>query len=280
MLKNTLLPFPKYAATFVYNGLADHNVLADLLHITQAAGKGDADGVFKGLSGLAVNGTGMYVGYHMAQSGLITNKDAEGYSDSGLYLHIGKDYIPLGLVGMAAMPVLAGAALQQSVTGGGNPGSKFIGTVGNTLVDTVKEGGAQSLIGGGNQVITDANDALAGKDGVTWSDTGAEALANAAGQYIPAGASDLNSFLNYSSLNPSGEAPLTKVTKGELGQNTASGAPSTAKDIPASALQSLKSRIPFESQNLPRNPGVAATSPLDRGTGGDHATQDEINANN
>lgn len=271
LIKNTLLPFPKYASTFVWNTLTDRNVVADTIRAAGAIKNGDLNALTKAISGFAMDGTGMYVGYHLAQNGLITTKDGNGYSDSGAYLHLGNRYIPLGTLGVGAEPLLAGTAIHEAVNSSGDAASKFFGTIWNTVFNTIKAGGAQSLVGADNRSVTAIQKALTGSDGVTPADAAAVGAGQFAGQFIPGAFSDINAGLNHSPLNPTGEAANTKVTKGSLGVTTPStGEPSTAKAIPQSEVRSLESRIPILSQTLERSPNTTAPDLLDRATRGSH----------
>lgn len=267
LIKNTFLPFPKYAATFVWNTLADRNVVADTVHVAQALRDGDTAALTKALSGGALDSAIMYIGYHLADMGLITNKDGNGYSDDGQYLHIGNRYIPLGLIGVPAEGLLAGTAIHNAVHGGGNPITSFVSTIANTAFDTIKAAGAQNLVGAGDQGIQALQNAFTGSNGVSPLDAAAVVGGQAVGQFIPGAASDINAFLNHSGLNPTGEAADTKVVKDGL---TPTGEKSTAKNIPASELKSLANRIPVLSQSLPRKVGTTANDFIDRVTRGSH----------
>lgn len=267
LVKNTFLPFPKYAATFAWNTLTDRNVLADTVKAAQAIKQGDMQGFTRAISGAAIDGTGMAVGYHLAKQGYITNKDANGYSDDGAYLHIGDRYIPLGILGVGAEGILAGSAMHTAVNSKGNPADNYVKAVGDTVLNTLKTAGTQSIVGAGDQGLTAIQDAMTGSDGVTPGDAAAVAGGQAVGQFIPGGASDLNSVLNQTNLNPTHEAALTKVQKTGL---TPAGNPTTAKDIPKSEVNVLKNRVPFLSQTLSRNPAEASSDFVDRVTRGSH----------
>lgn len=270
IIKNTFLAFPKYPATFVWNTLTDRNVVADAVRLGKAAMDGDLNGVTKALSGGMTDSALMYAGYHLAQSGIITNKNAEGYSDGGMYIHVGDRYYPLGLFGVAAEGVLGGASIYNATNKGGNPVENFFKAVGNTIGDTIKMGGAQSLVGADNTAISATQDAIEGKNNVTYADAAAQVGGDSASTYIPSALSDVNAVLNQTALNPTHAAAQTKVTKGELGQVTSTGAPSKAKDIPRSELRVLANRIPGLSQTLPRDLTRASQDFVDRVTRGDH----------
>ena len=272
LIKNTFLPFPKYAATFAWNTLTDRNVIADTVRMAGALKDGDLNALTRAISGGALDTTGMYVGYHLTKMGLITNKDGSGYSDGGAYLHIGNRFIPLGFLGVNGAPLLAGNAMFNATSGPGNhnPADVFVKTVANTTLNTIKMAGATSLVGADNQGLTALQRALTGSDNVSPTDAAAVLGGQAASQFIPGATTDLNSILNQTGLNPTGEAPQTKIEKGASGVTTATGAPSTAKNIPASELQSIKSRVPFLSQSMPRAPGTTANDFVDRVTRGDH----------
>lgn len=278
LIKNTFLPFPKYAATFTWNTLTDRNVVADTIRMGTALKKGDPEGFTRALAGAAVDGTAMGVGFHLAQQGVITNKNAEGYNDDGAYLHIGNRYIPLGVFGVNAEGLIAGTAMYNATQSShGNPLEVFGKTVGDTAFNTVKTAGAQNLVGAGDQGLTSLQQAFTGSDGVDPADALSVLGGQFAGQFIPGISSDTNSVLNQTNLDPSHTNALTKVTKTGL---TPSGNPTTAKNIPASELKTLENRVPGLSQKLPRNTTTptAANDFIDRITRGDHAGPDQVAA--
>lgn len=278
LIKNAILPFAKFPTTMLYNTLTDRNIIADAAHFGISVKRGDVDGMTKALSGAIVDGGGGALGWHLVHSGLITNKDDNGYSDGGLYLHMGNRSIPLGLLGVGAESLIGGASMAMA-TGqkGGNPLEHFIKGIGDTFLSTFKMAGGQSLIGGGNQSLTSVQNLVANKPGTNLPDTLATVGSQGLSQWIPSTFGDINAGLNMTSLNPNHEAALTKVTKGASGDTTSSGALSTAKDIVPSAINSMINRIPVASQLvLPRNPAIAATDPIDRLTRGTHLNPPQV----
>lgn len=270
LVKNTLMAFPKYPATFAWNALTDHNIAANTARLVVAAHRGDSNAVIKALSGIGVDSGGMYIGYNLTNAGIITNKNGAGYSDSGKYLHIGDRYIPLGTIGMVAPDLIAGSAMHDAIHGAGHPFTTFMSTVGNTIWDTIKASGVQSLAGVGNTGWQDATQALQGKGGVSPADAGVALAAEGTSQFIPGITSDINSVINQTGLNPTHENAMTKVTKGSMGVMDKSGAPSTGTAIIPSTMKSMENRIPILSQSLPRNPGTTSNDIVDRMTRGDH----------
>lgn len=277
LMKNTILPFAKYPATWVWNTVTDRNVLAAAASGTKAALSGDIEGVTKAISTATASGTLGYLGYHLTHSGIISNQNAEGFNDAGAYINIGNRHVAIGTLGVGAAGLLAGNAMYNAVNGGGNAADQFVKTILDTVGNTVRAGGAQSLVGEGNQAVTGAQKYFAGKE--SGADLGAQVGAQAAGQFIPGAFSDVNSVLNNglgpisSFNNPTHEAALTKVEKTGL---TPTGRQSTAKDIGASTVKSLENRIPGLSQTLPRNPGVAAPDFIDRVDRGDRDTSTQL----
>lgn len=278
LIKNAILPFAKFPATMLYNTITDRNIIADAAHLGVSAMKGDVDGVTKAIAGAIIDGGGGALGWHLAHMGLITNKDANGYSDAGMYLHIGNRFIPLGSMGVGAESLIGGASMALATAAkGGNTLENFVKGIGDTLGNTFRMAGGQSLVGADNQSLAAVQNAATGKE--TAGDAAATVGGQELGQFIPSITGDINAGLNYSPLNPTGEAAQTKVTKGDSGQLTPTGKISTAKDILPSVEASLINRIPVASQvALPRNPAVAATDLIDRVTRGSHQNGEQAAA--
>lgn len=280
LIKNAVLPFAKFPTTMLYNQLTDNNVLADIGRIGLSASRQDVDGFTKALSGLVLDGAGGAAAWHLARMGLITTNDGNGYSDAGMYLHWGNSYIPLGLFGNGAESLIGGASMYHALQAGGNVMGNYVHGIVDTLLGTGSSVGAQSLIGGNNPVVTQVQEAAKPNSGVNGWDAAATAGTQFIGQNIPAVFGDINAGLNMiPGVNPSGNAPLTKVTKGQVGDLTKAGKPSTAKDIPASDALQLAARIPGINQILPRDTSKAATNIFDRITRGMHLTAAQVLGN-
>jgi hypothetical protein len=280
LVKNAIMPFAKFPTTMLYNTLTDRNIVADVAHFAISAKKGDVDGITRAISGAVIDGSGGALGWHLAHNGFITNKDSNGYSDGGLYMHFGNRSIPLGLLGVGAESIMGGASMAiASAEKGGNGLEHFIKGIGDTVLNTFKMAGGQSIVGADNPGLTSVQNLVTGKKGSNIPDTLATVGGQEAGQFFPAAGGDVNSLLNMTPLDPSHDAALTKTTKGANGQLTNNGTPSTAKDIPGSALNTLVNKVPLASQlMLPRNPNVAATDPIDRLTRGSHQNGQQVQA--
>src|SRR5207302_8280693 len=125
------------------------------------------------------------------------NKDQDGKSYDGLYFHIGNRYIPVAIAGQAAMPIIMGAELHRSMNKGGNWAN-------NVVDDTLKATGVAGTFGDTSSTGT----LLAGNSGRG----GPQIAGTAVRQHVPGFFGDINSGLDYTSMNPTHEKPLTKAT--------------------------------------------------------------------
>jgi hypothetical protein len=278
LIKNAIIPFAKFPTTMLYNTLTDRNIVADAAHFAVSAKKRDVDGITRAISGAVIDGSGGALGWHLAHNGFITNKDSNGHSDGGLYMHFGNRSIPLGLLGVGAESIMGGASMAlASAEKGGNGLEHFIKGIGDTVLNTFEMAGGQSIVGADNPALSSVQNLVTGKKGSNIPDTLATVGAQEAGQFMPAATGDVNSVINMTPLDPSHDAALTKVTKGASGQLLNNGTPSTAKDIPSSAVNTLINTVPLASQlMLPRNPNVAAVDPIDRLTRGSHQNGPQV----
>lgn len=293
-IRNIVAPFTRWAAGAAWNGATDKNAVANIVKIINNVGFKDGSLTAKDpqelvhqIAGLATNTAGaMSAGYALASNGLITTTNSEGYNDEGMYLHIGSHYIPIGFLGFFAPGVVMGAAAHQAMNDK-TPGKSVIDKVkdaaGTTFGAMARSDLTNTMLGGSNEFVKQVQEALQNKNGITGTDVAATGATDAAGSYIPGIAGDANSAINefnIGNLNPTHEAGLTKVTKGETGQLTKTGAPSTAKDIPRSDVNALLNKVPVAGQLMvPRNPGVAANDLLSNVTRGDNESPQQSEEN-
>lgn len=272
LIKNQILPFTSWLGGNIWNTVTDKNVAAQFTKFLMDAHRGDPESAIKHLSG-TINGAveGYAIGYQLAAHGMLTDKNAEGYNDGGAYIHIGDRYIPVGAFGFFAPNIVFGKAAYDGVHND-KPAETIAGDLGRYAWNGLALGQALGV----ENTVQRANDA-ATRPGGDAQDAAAIGAAGIAGQFIPGITGDVNTFLNNGIpgvagsdvLNPTHEAADTRVGKEGL---TPTGRPSKAKDVPASAAASLKNRIPFLSQTLPRKAGVAAPDFVDRVNRGDRET--------
>lgn len=267
LIKNQIIPFTSWLGGNVWNSVTDRNVIANGYKFLRDAKRGDPEGAIRNLS-KTINGAvqGYAIGFQLAKMGVLTDKDAEGYNDAGLYVHVGDRYIPVGFFGAFAPNIVLGKATHDAMNAEGESAPKaFADAVGNFAWHGLALG---NVVG----VETNLNRAYeAGtKPGGDAVDAAAVAGGGAAGQYVPALGQDVNAVLNnYTSLNPTKEAAETRVESDKI---LKSGEKSKAKDVPKSAVNQFLNRIPFVSQQLPRKPNVAADDLIDRTTRGNRDT--------
>lgn len=286
-VRNLIAPFNRWVGGQMWNGITDKNAVANVLKMGKAMLDGDSQEAVHQLAGFATNTLGtMSAGYALAKSGVLTNTNAEGYNDDGLYLHLGGHFIPVSFFGFAAPGIVMGWATHEAFKdNAGKPvWQKILHSAGEVLTKTAGTLGhaylGNTVIGGGSELINQVQDAVHGRANVTGGDVGATAATDAAGSYIPGAMGDVNTAINtfdLGGLNPTHEAALTKVTKGQEGVITKDGNLSKSKDIPATDLNQFINKIPVVGQKvLPRNPGVAANDFGSRIVRGDNQSATEV----
>lgn len=286
-IRNVISPFNQWIGGQAWNGITDKNAIANIIKMGRAMKGGDSQEAMHQFAGLITNTAGaMSVGYGLAQAGVLTTHNAEGYNDDGLYLHLGNHYVPVGFFGFAAPGIVMGAATHSAIhdqTPGKSVAQKVMDAAGRSFDELASAYLHNTTIGGGNQLTTDIQNAIQHKNGGNWGDVGINAVADAAGNYIPGITGDINSAINtynIGGLNPNHEAGMTKVTKGANGEVGKNGLPSKAKDAFGSDVNQLLNRLPVIGQKtVPRNPGVNAQDPIDRVTRGDSESPEQAKVN-
>lgn len=284
-LKNLTLPFTRWTGGQLWNAAVDKNVFVNFGRVVNAARKGDLQGALRNTAALGLNATtALTLGYGLAKAGVLTTKNAQGYNDDGVYLHVDGRYIPATFLGFYAPGIILGAsthdAMKDNGGGKGNILSTAVDATGKVLTNAYHAYGVSSLAGVDNPVISALQNE---KENGGLGTAGITAAAQVAGQYIPAATNDVNAVANNGlkiagktlvpdSLDPTHQAALTKVTM----PSPKTGKP--IKNVPASIGHQLLNKIPGLSQKLPRNPGVAAPDLIDRTTRGDRDTGQEIQA--
>jgi hypothetical protein len=265
ILKNQVMPFTSWLGGNIYNSVTDKNVIASSYKFLRDAKRGDAEGAVRNLS-KTINGAiqAYAIGYTLSKAGVITDTNAEGYSDGGAYVKIGDHYVPVGMFGFFAPNIVLGHAAYNGLEGnkGGNPAVEISKTIGNYAWNGLAVGQA---LGAENNLQRSVQAGM--QKGHHAIDGIATAAAGAAGQFIPSITGDINAVLDQTPLNPTHEKANTRVGKGGF---TATGRPSKAKDSVKSAGAGLLNKIPGVSQQLPRKKDVAANDLIDRTTHGDH----------
>lgn len=277
LIKNQVIPFTSWLGGNVWNSLTDRNVIANGYKFIRDAAKGNPEGAIRNLS-KTINGAaqGYVLGYQLAKAGVLTDKDAEGYNDGGMYIHVGDRYIPVGFFGALAPNIVLGKAVHDGMNAEGESAAKATAdAIGNFAWHGLALGNVIGVENNLNRAYQAGT-----RPGGNAADAAAVAAGGAAGQYIPAAGGDVNAVLNNGlelggqtiipdSLNPTHEAADTRVESNKI---LKSGEKSTAKDYPKSAVNTLINRIPFASQSLPRKAGVAADDLVDRTTRGSRET--------
>lgn len=284
IIKNQILPFTSWLGGNIYNSITDKNVIASSIKFANALRKGDPEAATRNLA-RTINGTvqAYALGYQLTKQGILTDSNAEGYSTDGPFVHVGDRYIPVKFFGFFAPNIVLGNAAYAATEGntdGESPAKVVADKIGNYAWHSLAFG--QAL--GAENTVARATDAM-NRPGGSKADAAATAAGGVVGQFIPGISGDISSLLDNGvniggkqiisdQLNPTHEAPETRVGKTGL---TPTGRESKAKDVPASVVAGLQSRIPVASQMLPRKEGVAAKDLFDRTVRGDRDTSTSIN---
>ncbi len=270
-IKNAIMPFPTWLGGNIYNAVTDRNVIINGLNALLNAKKDPQYAVQQLAKTITGLGEAITLGYVLTEIGVLTDKDAEGNSYEGLYLHLGDRYIPVQSIGNFAPNIILGYSAHRGLNNEQDDGSdpdttlQNIGQFSSSLIEnSFKSLGVGSLTGSESYLTRGITEMTkgSGKDGRDVAKGAATIGSGFVGQFIPAAGGDVNSVLdNYTGLNPTKEAADTKV----IDPNSPSG---KATEPIGTALNKLQNRIPFASQNLPRKEGVAAKDPIDRITKG------------
>lgn len=263
-IRNQIAPFTSWLGGNLHRTITDKNVLWNVGSALNNARKGNLQGVIDDVAKFGVNSTeALALGYGLTQAGVITTEDANGDSYGGLYFHIGDRYIPVAIAGTASVPIILGNAVHQGMEDGD------LGTVINALgTNTLKNAGVASVFGGDNNFQSAIAEAT--QEGGNLTDAISQYLGGTFRQYIPGITADVNSVLDQTSLNPTGEAAETRVTE----TNPDTGREVT--DVLATELNKTANRIPFLSQNLDRKEGTQAKDLLDRSLKATRETDEQV----
>lgn len=260
-MKNLTFPFTRWVGGQAYNMVTDKNAVANVVKFANAVRKGDSQAMVQNVAKLAQNATAaMTLGYGLAKAGVLTTTDAQGYDDQGLYLHLNGRYVPASFLGFFAPSIILGYSTYHGFNDNkdGSTAEKIMHTTATTLDATWRAINGNSLTGQDNATLTALGKWGSRQGGFGASDVAATVGGQTAGQFVPGIVGDVNAVLNNNTgLNPTHEASLTKVEN----PNSKSG---HATDVPKTALNQLKNRIPGLSQTLPRKAGVAAPDEIDR----------------
>lgn len=275
MVKNAFLPFTRYSSGYLNRLVMEKNVVARLGTIVKGIGTKDADTAIKGLAGLARDGAegAAIVGLALPALGWeLVDHDENGKNFEGLYVKTGNNrYFPVALFGLASPSVITAYEVRKQMDGSGPAsGEGLMDRAGSWIEKMFKTANVGATLGLGSTVLK------VGQDVITASESGdtnkvVEALNSAgltiANQYIPAITGDINAILDQTELNPTRERADTKVKK----VNLETGREVT--DQVASAIAKLQNRIPFASQQLPRQEGTVAKDMLDRSVRGGRSSE-------
>lgn len=261
-IRNQVAPFTSWLGGNLHRTFTDKNVLWNVTSAINQARKGNTQGVIDDISKLAINtGEAYAAGALLTQAGILTTTDANGDDYAGLYFHIGDRYIPVAAAGTVSVPIILGNALQQGINGKENFAKDFTNAL---TFNTLKNAGVASVFGGDNNLQSSVLGLAKGQADA--ADTMGKYVGDFVRQYIPAVTGDVNAMLDYTGLNPTGEAAQTKKTYLNPETNR------EKTDVIGTELAKTQGRIPFAAQNLDRETSRPAKDILDRATKGTHDT--------
>lgn len=266
ILENMIMPFKSWVSGNITRTLVDANIPVQAGKLAVALKRGDMQGVADSVGKLAVN-SGIYgLGFLMAQNGMITDTDGNGDGWAGRYFKIGDTYIPVGILGPYAAPIIFGAATNDAANSEGGLGPNLADATWKAATDTVASMGVSSTFGGTNTLMTAISSMS--QPGTEAGDVLPNLVGNTVGQYIPALGQDINAVLNQDdALNPTHEAADTKAKKIN---------PDTGREVTddtQTAINKLLNKVPGLSQQLPRKEDVAAQTLGERTLKANHATE-------
>lgn len=264
---NQVAPFTSWVAGNVSRTLTDANMLSNATRLYHALRAGNTAEATAQAAKLVTNGGLFAAGTVLTADGSIVNHDANGKNYAGAYFHIGNRYIPVGILGPFAAPIIFGNATHNASQKPG--GIRNVKNISEAMLEaggnTIKSVGVSSTLGGSNAVQSGIS--TVGADRGSLGDVLPKMLGGAVGQYVPGVTRDVNAYLDtHSGLNPTKEAPLTKVTETN---------PKTGRQVTnqtKTAINQVKSAIPGVSQKLPRQTGTPARDLTDRALQGSHDT--------
>lgn len=260
-LKNALDPFPTWLGGNIWNTVTDRNVVANTVKFVLNLEKDPQYAVDQLSKALTGAGELYGAGYLLTQSGVLSETDANGDSYGGLYFHLGNRYIPVGSAGGISANIILGNTAYKALNG--NDPAAAITKGGQDLYNSLNI----DNVAGGSSYLSKAQSQF----GSNPTQAAATVATGIGSQFIPAAFGDINSVLNQTPLNPTGEAADTKVEN----PNSPSG---HATDFVKTAEAQLQNKIPILSQQLPRDGGKTAPDFFDRVSQGNHEGDGQIQA--
>lgn len=265
ILKSVVAPFTRFIGGMTHRTFTDMNVVHNVWEMRKAIKNGDTQLLADSLAKATTNmGIGLATATVLAESGVLTDKDANGDSYAGLYFHVGDRYIPVGFAGLASVPMIVGYGVNQAFNSD-NATDAFTDVTTDTLSRVLASTGTAGFFGADNALQTAIGGA---SSAVSPSESGAnerdfaDVLGSTVRQSIPGIGNDANAILNQiPGINPTGEAADTKVLNEDGTQNPL-----------GTQIAKTQNTIPGLSQLLPRKEGTPARDVLDRITKGNHET--------
>lgn len=265
ILKSVVAPFTRFIGGMTHRTFTDMNVVHNVWEMRKAIKNGDTQLLADSLAKATTNmGIGLATATVLAESGVLTDKDANGDSYAGLYFHVGDRYIPVGFAGLASVPMIVGYGVNQAFNSD-NATDAFTDVTTDTLSRVLASTGTAGFFGADNALQTaigGASSAISPSESGANERDFADVLGSTVRQSIPGIGNDANAILNQiPGINPTGEAADTKVLNEDGTQNPL-----------GTQIAKTQNTIPGLSQLLPRKEGTPARDVLDRITKGNHET--------
>lgn len=265
ILKSIVAPFTRFIGGMTHRTFTDMNVIYNAYEVRKAVKNGDTQMLSDALAKMTTNtAIGVATATVLAETGVLSETDANGDSYGGLYFHVGDRYIPVGFAGLASVPMIVGYGMNQAFDAD-SPVDAFTDVTTDTLSRVLASTGTAGFFGADNALQTAIGSA---SSAISPSETGAnerdwmDVIGQTVRQGIPAIGADINAVINQiPGANPTGEAAETKVLNEDGTQNPA-----------MTQLAKTQNTIPGLSQMLPRKDGVPARDLIDRATKGTRET--------
>lgn len=246
------LPFKSWGSGNITRLLTDKNILYNIGDIAVHLRK-DPQRALDSFARLAGNTSeAAVVGFGLSKAGVFSDTDDNGESWGGPFINIGGRKISIAILGPSALPVMAGYNLEQATKDGGFDYDR-VRTAAEQALDYSNASSTLAMDNRTSEILTGQGDI---EDRLT------KAAGDIVRKPIPTVTSDINAVLDQTGLNPTGERAQTRA-ENEEGN----------KDYIQTEINKTLNRIPFLSQNLPREEGTSASDIIDRILDSTHGTE-------
>jgi len=251
LINAATLPFKSWQAGNLTRLVTDKNMAYNVYSTIKNMRNGNTQGAIDDIGRFAGNASELaLLGLVLSQSGMISDTDDNGEDFNGPFVQVAGKSIPVSSLGPSMVNVIGGHTISKYMDSDGDP------AVFNEFAEQfISSTGASNLVGDNplQEMVSGYGD---------FSDRAVKATGDILRRPIPSALTDVNSVIDQTGLNPTGERSDTRVEN-----------PDGTKDYLSTELNKFKNKIPGLSQTLPRAEGKNAKSPLDRVTNGTSAVE-------